>query len=258
MMKEKVCSASLCLLKLSICEEMHLGEGTGTGAWRPCVSVPAYDDFNISCEILNGMHHSRGLVSVSCGGRSGHQGRRLLPLRSHAVGHMEERIIFAVSSKPCLFDTTADSYRDINTVNAAWRQVSTIEKVERTQGQVSEREKGREREEEVWVSSFGSAASGQRPWRFCHILSFLDPFIVPRATSGGNFTARPSTSSTSVGATGASRPSMSSTSATTTGAPRPSTTSISSTSMTTTSAAMEDDEIEEAPLDLGPPEIITL
>ncbi|CDQ66739.1 unnamed protein product [Oncorhynchus mykiss] len=39
---------------------------------------------------------------------------------------MEERIIFAVSSKPCLFDTTADSYRDINTKNATWRQVSTI------------------------------------------------------------------------------------------------------------------------------------
>ncbi|CAB1313766.1 unnamed protein product, partial [Coregonus sp. 'balchen'] len=37
---------------------------------------------------------------------------------------------------------------------------------------------------EVWVSSFRPAA----------YLSFLDPFIVPRATSG-NFTARPSTSS---------------------------------------------------------------
>ncbi|KAM9483817.1 uncharacterized protein ACWYII_004823 [Salvelinus alpinus] len=76
----------------------------------------------------------------------------------------------------------------------------------------------------------------------------------------GNFTARPSTtSSTSVVATGASRPSTtstSSTSMTTTGAARPSTTSTSSTSMTTTGAAMEDDEMEEAPLDLGPPEII--
>ena len=39
---------------------------------------------------------------------------------------MEERIIFTVSSKPCLFDTTADSYRDINTKHAAWGQVSTI------------------------------------------------------------------------------------------------------------------------------------
>ncbi|XP_038854431.1 cell wall integrity and stress response component 2-like [Salvelinus namaycush] len=118
----------------------------------------------------------------------------------------------------------------------------------------------------------GSASSGQQPWRFCHILSFLDPCIVPRATSG-NFTATPSTtSSTIVVATGASRPSTSPTSATitstggvrpsttsstsmtTTGAVRPSTTS--STSMTTTGAAMEDDEMEEAPLDLGPPEII--
>ncbi|XP_036808085.1 uncharacterized protein LOC110495759 [Oncorhynchus mykiss] len=43
---------------------------------------------------------------------------------------------------------------------------------------------------------------------------------------------------------------------TTTGAARPSTTSTSSTSMTTTGAAMENDEMEEAPLDLGPPEII--
>ncbi|XP_031693035.1 uncharacterized protein LOC116376509 [Oncorhynchus kisutch] len=102
----------------------------------------------------------------------------------------------------------------------------------------------------------GSAASGQQPWRLCHILSFLDPFIVPRAMSG-NFTARPfTTSSTSVVATGASRPSTSPTNATitSTGGVRPSTTS--SMSMTTTVAAMEDDEMEEAPLDLGPPEII--
>ncbi|XP_045573302.1 cell wall integrity and stress response component 2-like [Salmo salar] len=78
------------------------------------------------------------------------------------------------------------------------------------------------------------------------------------ATSG-NFTARPSTtSSTSVVTTGASRPSTSSTSATiaSTSAARPSTTSTSSTSMTTTGAPMEDDEMKEAPLDLGPPEII--
>ncbi|KAM9552336.1 uncharacterized protein ACWYII_032621 [Salvelinus alpinus] len=69
-----------------------------------------------------------------------------------------------------------------------------------------------------------------------------------------NFTVRP----TSVVPTGASRPSTSPTSATiaSTGAARPSTTSTSSTSMTTTCAAMEDDEMEEAPLDLGPPEII--
>ncbi|XP_055786575.1 uncharacterized protein LOC129860210 [Salvelinus fontinalis] len=82
----------------------------------------------------------------------------------------------------------------------------------------------------------GSASSGQQPWRFCHILSFLDPCIVPRATSG-NFTATPSTtSSTIVVATGASRPSTSPTSATitSTGGVRPSTTS--STSMTTTGA----------------------
>ncbi|XP_055751769.1 uncharacterized protein LOC129832054 [Salvelinus fontinalis] len=113
----------------------------------------------------------------------------------------------------------------------------------------------RERRAEKEKKRSGSVASGQQPWRFCHILSFLDPFIVPRATSG-NFKARPLTSSTSVVATGASRPSTSPTSATITSTDvvRPSTTS--STSMTTTGAAMEDDEMEEAPLDLGPPEII--
>ncbi|XP_029569794.1 uncharacterized protein LOC115162530 [Salmo trutta] len=175
---------------------------------------------------------------------------------------MEERIIFAVSSKPCLFDTTADSYRDINTKNAAWRQVSTI--VGLPEEDCRKKWRGlrdryqRERRVEKEKKRSGSAASGQQPWRFCHILSFLDPFIVPRATSG-NITARPSTtSSTSVVATGASRPSMSPTSATiaSTGAARPSTMSTSSTSMTTIGAAMEDDEMEEAPLDLGPPEII--
>ncbi|XP_042157963.1 uncharacterized protein LOC121840159 [Oncorhynchus tshawytscha] len=116
----------------------------------------------------------------------------------------------------------------------------------------------RERRAEKEKKKSRSAASGQQPWSFCHILPFLDPFIVPRTTSG-NFTARPSTtSSTSVIATGASRPLISSTSATiaSTGALRPSTTSTSSTSMTTTGAAMEDDEMEEAPLNLGPPEII--
>ncbi|KAM9517898.1 uncharacterized protein ACWYII_044659 [Salvelinus alpinus] len=172
---------------------------------------------------------------------------------------MEERIIFAVSSKPCLFDTTADSYRDINTQNAAWRQVSTIvglpeEDCRRKWRGLRDRYQ-RERRAEKEKKRSGSAASGQQPWRFCHILSFLDPFIVPRATSG-NFKARPLTPSTSVVATGASRPSTSPTSATitSTGVVRPSTTS--STSMTTTGAAMEDDEMEEAPLDPGPPEII--
>ncbi|KAM9397445.1 uncharacterized protein ACWYII_032690 isoform 2-T2 [Salvelinus alpinus] len=94
----------------------------------------------------------------------------------------------------------------------------------------------RERRAEKEKKRYGSASSGQQPWRFCHILSFLDPCIVPRATSG-NFTATPSTtSSTSVVATGASRPSTSPTSATitSTGGVRPSTTS--STSMTTTGA----------------------
>ncbi|XP_055722390.1 uncharacterized protein LOC129813847 isoform X2 [Salvelinus fontinalis] len=117
-------------------------------------------------------------------------------------------------------------------------------------------QRGRRAEKEKKRS--GSAASGQQPWRFCHIHSFLDPFIVPMATSG-NFTARPSaTSSTSVVATGASRPSTSSTSATiaSTRAARPSTTSTPSASKTTTGAAMEDDEMEEAPLNLGPSEII--
>eukprot|EP00063_Salmo_salar_P071371 XP_014046206.1 PREDICTED: cell wall integrity and stress response component 2-like [Salmo salar] len=211
---------------------------------------------------------------------------------------MEERIIFAVSSKPCLFDTTADSYRDINTKNAAWRQVSTIvglpEEDWRRKWRGLRDRYQRERRTEKEKKRSGSAASGQQPWCFCHILSFLDPFIVPWATSG-NFTARPSTtSSTSVVPTGASRPSMSpttatiastaaarpstmstsstsittigaarsstmstsSTSMTTIGAARPSTMSTSSTSITTIGAAMEDDEMEEAPLDLGPPEII--
>lgn len=74
--------------------------------------------------------------------------------------------------------------------------------MERTQGQVSEREKGREREKEVWVSSFRPAALALLPH------SFLDIFIVPRATSG-NFAARPSTtSSTSMTTTGAARKTM--------------------------------------------------
>ncbi|XP_045568713.1 cell wall integrity and stress response component 2-like [Salmo salar] len=97
----------------------------------------------------------------------------------------------------------------------------------------------RDRRAEKEKKRSGSAASGQQPWRFCYVLSFLDPFIVPRATSG-NFTARPSTtSSTSVVPTGASRPSMSPTTATiaSTAAARPSTMSTSSTSMTTTGAA---------------------
>ncbi|XP_042150810.1 uncharacterized protein LOC121838845 [Oncorhynchus tshawytscha] len=173
---------------------------------------------------------------------------------------MEERIIFAVSSKRCLFDTTADSYSDINTKSAALRQVSTIvglpeEDCRRKWRGLRDRYQ-RERRAEKEKKRSGSAASGQQPWHFCHILSFLDPFIVPRATSG-NFTARPSTMSyTSVVASAASRPSTSPTNATitSTGGVRPSTTS--STSMTTTGAAMEDDEMEEAPLDLGPPEII--
>eukprot|EP00063_Salmo_salar_P080825 XP_014055660.1 PREDICTED: uncharacterized protein LOC106604991 [Salmo salar] len=150
-----------------------------------------------------------------------------------------ERIIFAVFSKPCLFDTTADSYRDINTKNAAWRQVSTIVGLpeedfrrkwrglrDRYQRERS-REKGREREEEVWVSSFRPAALVLLPhsffsgsiycaygneWQFysqtlyyVYVIHEYDHHRCSHGRQGGSD---------------------------------------------------EDDEMEEAPLDLGPPEII--
>ncbi|CAB1352271.1 unnamed protein product, partial [Coregonus sp. 'balchen'] len=80
----------------------------------------------------------------------------------------------------------------------------------------------RERRAEKEKKRSGSAASGQWPSRFCHIL-FLDPFIVYKCDHRLH---------------------------------RCSEILYVIHNMTTTCAAMEDDEIEEAPLDQGSGEII--
>ncbi|CAB1323417.1 unnamed protein product [Coregonus sp. 'balchen'] len=95
-----------------------------------------------------------------------------------------EIIIFAVSSKQCLFDTTADSYRDLETsvhdsriASLAYNVHVYVEEDCRRKWRGLRDRYQRARRAEKEKKRSGSAASGQRPWRFCHILSFLDPFI---------------------------------------------------------------------------------
>uniref|UniRef100_A0A671RTL2 MADF domain-containing protein n=1 Tax=Sinocyclocheilus anshuiensis TaxID=1608454 RepID=A0A671RTL2_9TELE len=96
------------------------------------------------------------------------------------------KIILAVSENPILYDTSLESYSDLNRKNEAWKRVSEIV------GLVDECRKKwrdlrdvyvRERREEKKRKT-GAAATQKHPWRYYHIMSFLLPFVSSRPTSG--------------------------------------------------------------------------
>ncbi|XP_061088289.1 uncharacterized protein LOC133122356 [Conger conger] len=101
---------------------------------------------------------------------------------------MEEEIIFQVSSYPCLYDLTANSYRNLEAKNAAWRKVAsavTLPEAEcrkkwRTLRDGYMREKRRQKKVK---QRSGAASTNRRSWKYSHAMAFLDPYFKPRATS---------------------------------------------------------------------------
>uniref|UniRef100_A0A3B1IUG3 MADF domain-containing protein n=1 Tax=Astyanax mexicanus TaxID=7994 RepID=A0A3B1IUG3_ASTMX len=99
---------------------------------------------------------------------------------------MEERLIIAVSGFPVLYDVSLFAYRDLNKKNDAWKKVSEIvgvpgkEKRWKNLRDTFRREKNRERER----NRSGAGAVSSRPWRYMGVMSFLNPFVESRPTSG--------------------------------------------------------------------------
>ncbi|KAG9259522.1 hypothetical protein AMEX_G27817 [Astyanax mexicanus] len=101
---------------------------------------------------------------------------------------MEERLIIAVSGFPVLYDVSLFAYRDLNKKNDAWKKVSEIvgvpveecKKRWKNLRDTFRREKNRERER----NRSGAGAVSSRPWRYMGVMSFLNPFVESRPTSG--------------------------------------------------------------------------
>ncbi|XP_029945542.1 transcription factor Adf-1-like isoform X2 [Salarias fasciatus] len=98
---------------------------------------------------------------------------------------MEERLIFAVSAHPELYDVTCPFYSIRTKKERAWMSIS------QNVGMPMERCKSKWKNlrdtytrERKKVSRCGAAARTAKRWKYLGILSFLDPFIVPRDASG--------------------------------------------------------------------------
>ncbi|XP_055057393.2 uncharacterized protein [Misgurnus anguillicaudatus] len=100
---------------------------------------------------------------------------------------MEEKLIIAVCGHPDIYDTTSYFYRDRNKKDLAWKKVS--EEVGQSAEMCRKKWKGlrdtylKERKKEMEKRS-GSAAGSGKKWKYSAVLSFLDPFVSPRETSG--------------------------------------------------------------------------
>uniref|UniRef100_A0A672F4F0 MADF domain-containing protein n=1 Tax=Salarias fasciatus TaxID=181472 RepID=A0A672F4F0_SALFA len=96
-----------------------------------------------------------------------------------------ERLIFAVSAHPELYDVTCPFYSIRTKKERAWMSIS------QNVGMPMERCKSKWKNlrdtytrERKKVSRCGAAARTAKRWKYLGILSFLDPFIVPRDASG--------------------------------------------------------------------------
>ncbi|XP_071316452.1 uncharacterized protein [Trachinotus anak] len=100
---------------------------------------------------------------------------------------MEEKIIVAVCGHTELYDTSSYFYRDRTKKDNAWKKVG--EEVQLPVEVCRRKWKSlrdtylRERKKEGEKRS-GSAAGQVKKWKYSAVLSFLDPFIAPRETSG--------------------------------------------------------------------------
>ncbi|XP_042359885.1 myb-related transcription factor, partner of profilin-like [Plectropomus leopardus] len=98
---------------------------------------------------------------------------------------MEEQLIIAVIAHPELYDSSCPLYRDRNKKDQAWVSVSEVCGL--SVEQCRKRWKSlrdtyiRERRK---VPRSGAAAGTAKRWKYLGVLSFLDPFVAPRLTSG--------------------------------------------------------------------------
>ncbi|KAK7939070.1 hypothetical protein WMY93_002396 [Mugilogobius chulae] len=100
---------------------------------------------------------------------------------------MEDTLIVAVCNSRELYDTKSYHYRDRNKKDLAWRKVS--EAVGEPEDVCRKKWKGlrdtylKEKRRETEKRS-GSAGGTKKKWKYSEVMSFLDPFIAPRQTTG--------------------------------------------------------------------------
>uniref|UniRef100_A0A8C1V1U2 Transcription factor Adf-1 n=1 Tax=Cyprinus carpio TaxID=7962 RepID=A0A8C1V1U2_CYPCA len=95
---------------------------------------------------------------------------------------MEDKVIIAVCGYPELYDTSSYFHRNRNKKDLAWKKVSE-EEVCRKKWKSLRDTYLKERRKETEKRS-GSAAGSGKKWKYSAVLSFLDPFVSPRETSG--------------------------------------------------------------------------
>ncbi|KAL7376639.1 hypothetical protein ABVT39_012534 [Epinephelus coioides] len=100
---------------------------------------------------------------------------------------MEDKLIVAVCGHPELYDTTMVLYRDRSRKEQAWVKVSEeaglpVDVCRRKWKSLRDTYL-RERKKETEKRSGAAAGTGKK-WRYFAVLSFLDPFVAQRETSG--------------------------------------------------------------------------
>ncbi|XP_061580331.1 transcription factor Adf-1-like [Cololabis saira] len=99
---------------------------------------------------------------------------------------MEEKLIIAVAGFPELYDVTLFIYRDIRKKFEAWKKVSEIIGIPvadcRKRWKSFRDTYRRERKKQKERRESGSEASFHRPWRYSHMMGFLDPFLEEKGT----------------------------------------------------------------------------
>ncbi|XP_053183616.1 transcription factor Adf-1-like [Scomber japonicus] len=100
---------------------------------------------------------------------------------------MEDKLVFAVTSHPVLYDTSCLLYWDRYKKEQAWSKVSEVAglpvDVCRRRWKSLRDRYMRERRKGTETRS-GAAAGTAKKWKYFAVLSFLDPFVAPRETSG--------------------------------------------------------------------------
>uniref|UniRef100_A0A8C1MZ46 Transcription factor Adf-1 n=1 Tax=Cyprinus carpio TaxID=7962 RepID=A0A8C1MZ46_CYPCA len=100
---------------------------------------------------------------------------------------MEDKVIIAVCAYPELYDTSLYFYRSRNKKDLAWKKVS--EEVGQSEEVCRKKWKSlrdaylKERRKKTEKRSWTAAGLGEK-WKYSAVLSFLDPFVSPRETSG--------------------------------------------------------------------------
>uniref|UniRef100_A0A3B4ALX5 BESS domain-containing protein n=1 Tax=Periophthalmus magnuspinnatus TaxID=409849 RepID=A0A3B4ALX5_9GOBI len=94
---------------------------------------------------------------------------------------MEDRLVVAVCQCPQLNNVTLADYKDQDKKDLIWRMIRGQKALEKFKRHIYENSKITQRKKK-WISG------SQKVWKYFHMMSFLEPHIKERATSG-NLTA---------------------------------------------------------------------